>query len=202
MIIDPYEVIPTTSGLVVITTPVFAAVDSDDEIAAILSHEIAHFIAGHSEEEASKQSIGYLSLLPAVPCFASLASLPLAIPSLALGVWWLLSPVADDKYEAEADDIALLLMAEAGFDPRVVTSIFERLNGLADPVPGANRLFTDETWNELTHEAWNSKHPHESPAISRITSNVWKALYLTGKGPSHPDLSREEKQDLEKSKQR
>lgn len=102
-----------------ITTPIFAAVDSDDEMAAILSHKIAHFIAGHSEEETSQQLIGFLTLLPAVLCFASLASLPLAIPSLALGLWWLLSPVADQKHEAEADDIGLLLMAEAGFDPRV-----------------------------------------------------------------------------------
>ena len=135
-----------------ITTPIFAGVDSDDEIAAILSHEIAHFIAGHSEEETSQQLIGFLTLLPAVPSFASLASLPLAIPSLALGVWLLLFPVADHKYEAEAEDIGLLLMAEAGFDPRVVPSVFEKLNGFANRGSRANKLFTDETWN--------SKHPN------------------------------------------
>ncbi|KAL8924486.1 MAG: hypothetical protein Q9172_002651 [Xanthocarpia lactea] len=179
----------------------FAAADSDDEIAAILSHGIAHFIAGHSKEQANNRLIGNITLLPAIPIFASLAPLTLAIPSLALGLW-LLFPVADHKHEAEADDIGLLLMAEAGFDPRVTTSVFERLNRFADRSPGANSLFTDETWNELTHEAWNSKHPHENPAISRITSNVWKTLYLTGKVLSHPDLSCKEMRELEKSKQR
>ncbi len=138
----------------------FAAADSDDEIAAILSHGIAHFIAGHAREQADRRLLGYMTLLPAIPCFASLALLPLAVPSLAMSAWLLLFPVAEQKYEAEADDISLLLMAEAGFDPRVVASVFERLNGLADRGSRANNSSPDESGNDLTSEAWNSKHLH------------------------------------------
>lgn len=140
----------------------FAAADLDDEIAAILSHGIAHFIAGHSREQTDRRSIGYLTLLPAIPCFASLASLPLAVPSLAMSAWLVLFPVAEQNYEAEADDISVLLMAEAGFDPRVVPSVFERLNGLAGRESRANTFCADESFTELRSEAWNSKHPHVS----------------------------------------
>ena len=149
----------SNSGTVAITTRMFAAADSDDEIAAILSHGIAHFIADHSREQADRRLIGYLTLLPAIPCFASLASLPLAVPSLAMSAWLLLFPVAEQEYEAEADDIGLLLMAEAGFDPRVVPSVFERLNKLAHRGSRANTFLADDSLNELTSEAWNSKHP-------------------------------------------
>lgn len=138
----------------------FAVADSDDEIAAILSHGIAHFIADHSREQADRRLIGYLTLLPTVPCSASLASLPLAVPSLAMSAWLLLFPVAEQKYEAEADDIGLLLMGEAGFDPRVVPSVFERLNKLTHRGSGANTFCADENFTELTSEAWNLKHPH------------------------------------------
>ncbi|KAI4098436.1 MAG: hypothetical protein LQ339_006407 [Xanthoria mediterranea] len=119
-----------------------------------------------------------------------------------MSAWLVLFPVAEQNYEAEADDISVLLMAEAGFDPRVVPSVFERLNGLAGRESRANTFCADESFTELRSEAWNSKHPHRSPAIARITSKVWKSLYLTGKGPLHPDLSCGEIRDLEKSKQR
>ncbi|KAL8758199.1 MAG: hypothetical protein Q9199_001662 [Rusavskia elegans] len=186
----------------------FAAADSDDEIAAVLTHEIAHLVARHSEEQASKKLIGCLAMLPAIPFLAPLllvadvAFLPLlglavpplalAVPPLALGVWLLLL-ASDRNYEPKADDIGQLLMAEAGFDPRAAISFWNKMNRLERRDLGANARL---------HEYWKSEHPHDSPSISRTASNVWKALYMTGNGPLQPDLSSREVQELEKIKRR
>ena len=72
---------------------IFEAADSDDEIAAVLSHQIAHFLAHHREEQFSGKLINRLAILPAMTSvvpwlfiskLASYAPLGLIVPSFAL----------------------------------------------------------------------------------------------------------------------
>ena len=80
-------------GAVAMITLIFEATDSDDEIAAVLSHQIAHFLAHHREEKLSGKLISRLAIFPAMTSvvpwlsirkLASFAPLGLIVPSFAL----------------------------------------------------------------------------------------------------------------------
>lgn len=135
------------------TTGIFAAADSDDKIAAFLSHRIAHLIAHHFEERLSGRLLGWVSLIPAIPWLASshflmrgasFASLGLATLYVALGAKLLLC--SPRYHEPEADEIIALLMAQAGFDPRAALSVWGKLNQLEERGLGADTRFENGPW--------------------------------------------------------
>ncbi|KAL8884661.1 MAG: hypothetical protein Q9192_006793 [Flavoplaca navasiana] len=202
LIIIGTHVFVEPEGVVAMSNRMFEAADSDDEIAAVLSHQVAHFLARHAEEQSSKKLIGRLTMLPAIPSVApwlffrkliSLAPLGLIVPSIALSISLLLRTSHRDL-EFEADDIGLLLMAEAGFDPRAAATFWKKMNGLKRGVSKLN--------GPMRTADWILDHAHDDPAISRIASNAWKSLYLTGNGHLPSDLSSEELHELELAKRR
>ncbi|KAL8874828.1 MAG: hypothetical protein Q9198_006731 [Flavoplaca austrocitrina] len=124
---------------------------------------------------------------------ASYAPLGLIVPSFAL-TDSLLLPDSRRDLEAEADDIGLLLMAEAGFDPRAAATFWNKMNGLER---GVSKLD-----GPLQTADWILDHAHDGPAISPIASNAWKSLYLTSNGHLPSNLSSEEVHELELAKRR
>lgn len=119
-------------GLIVVTTGLLNFVNSDEELAAILSHEIAHLARRHSEKMKKKNLIP--SLLIAL---ASGAATGLIIGPMPVGV---VSPfdVAGDiinaalrskfsrDLERKADYYGILYMCRSGFDPESAIDIYER----------------------------------------------------------------------------
>ncbi|CAH9139753.1 unnamed protein product [Cuscuta epithymum] len=110
-------------GKIVVFTGLLKHFKSDAEIAAIIGHEVAHAVARHSAEEISKrlwltiiQLVLYQFVMPdAVNTFSTLfLNLPFT-----------------RRMEMEADYIGLLLMASAGFDPRVAPKVYEKLGKIS-----------------------------------------------------------------------
>uniref|UniRef100_A0A0B7K959 Cytochrome b5 heme-binding domain-containing protein n=1 Tax=Bionectria ochroleuca TaxID=29856 RepID=A0A0B7K959_BIOOC len=106
-----------------------------DALAAVMGHEIAHAVAAHSAERMSAACVANLTS-------GSLFFLIGALPGLALfGLWslsggrfiqnYLFSLPMTRKMESEADYIGLMMMAEAGFDPRAAIGYWERMQSLA-----------------------------------------------------------------------
>ncbi|KAM0843024.1 hypothetical protein ACQ4PT_057972 [Festuca glaucescens] len=91
------------SGKLVIYTGMLDYFDTDAEIATILAHEIGHVVARH-----------ILELTQIVECL---------IPFLGK-----LLPFSR-RQEIEADHIGLMLLAAAGFDPRVALGVHKKLGG-------------------------------------------------------------------------
>ncbi|KAL9629367.1 MAG: hypothetical protein Q9204_005313, partial [Flavoplaca sp. TL-2023a] len=154
LIIIDTHVFVEPEGVVAINNRIFEAADSDDEIAAVLSHQIAHFLAHHREEQSSGKLISRLAILPAMTSvvpwlfirkLASYAPLGLIVPSFAL-TDSLLLPDSHRDLEAEADDIGLLLMAEACFDPRVAATFWKKMNGLERGVSELNGPLRTADW--------------------------------------------------------
>lgn len=91
---------------------------NEDQIAAVLAHEIAHVLANHAAESTSQHLVieglgltaGWLSGSSADPLSTEKSS---GIELLHLGVLYPLSQVQ----EKEADLLGLELMVEGGFDP-------------------------------------------------------------------------------------
>lgn len=97
---------------------------SDDELAAVMGHEIAHALREHAWERASKAvnaELG-LSILGAV-LGASSGQMDLA--GLVYNVTFELPN--SREHEVEADRIGVELAARAGYDPRAAVSLWQKM---------------------------------------------------------------------------
>lgn len=118
-------------GKVFVYSSMLMLATTDDQLACVLSHEIAHNMAKHYSERLS-QSVGErlflgstLMLLAASP-FSFIVGYIFGGGLLDL----LFSLPMNRIQESEADYIGLMIMAEACYDPRAALSFWKRLNQL------------------------------------------------------------------------
>jgi predicted Zn-dependent protease len=100
---------------------------SDDEIAAVMGHEIAHALREHGRERASQamaQGIA-LSILGAV---AGVSRGGMDLTQAVLNVT--LNLPNSREHETEADRIGVELAARAGYDPRAAIVVWEKMSKL------------------------------------------------------------------------
>jgi predicted Zn-dependent protease len=118
-------------GKVGVNTGLFQVAQNDDQLAAVMGHEVAHAIARHGAERMSQQVLMQAGLaglgIATGPAYAELAA-----QAATLAV---ILPYSRTQ-EAEADHIGLIYMAEAGYDPReaiVLWQNFEAFGGARPP---------------------------------------------------------------------
>uniref|UniRef100_A0A7N0U6F5 Peptidase M48 domain-containing protein n=1 Tax=Kalanchoe fedtschenkoi TaxID=63787 RepID=A0A7N0U6F5_KALFE len=106
-------------GKIVVFTGLLEHFRTDAEIATIIGHEVAHAVARHSAEGITKnlwfailQLILYQFVMPDL--VNTMSTLFLRLPF-------------SRRMEMEADYIGLLLIASAGYDPRVAPKVYEKL---------------------------------------------------------------------------
>jgi Zn-dependent protease with chaperone function len=100
-------------------------------IATVLSHEIAHVVAGHEAELASAHRVLAVASIPALPflvlsefvIMVDLAVIFVPYLSLLLGSFMFFSR----KRESEADYIGLIMMSKAGYDICQAPEFLERM---------------------------------------------------------------------------
>ena len=138
MMTEVYSCRVSPSGQIMLSSGLLNTIKSDDELATVLSHEIAHIVARHPAQSISAQTITCAVVAPFIPpclSFALLATLieeaiifagVFGIP-IALGALLGLS-LSRDR-ESEADYIGLWLMTEAGFNPFVAANLWSELDG-------------------------------------------------------------------------
>jgi predicted Zn-dependent protease len=105
---------------------------TDEEIAAVMGHEIAHALREHSRERASQamaQSVG-ISVVGAI----------LGVPGIGQDLTQALVDVTFNlpnsrTDEVEADRIGVELAARAGFDPRAAVTLWEKMARLGGSQP-------------------------------------------------------------------
>jgi metalloendopeptidase OMA1, mitochondrial len=115
-------------GKVAVYTGIFGPARDEAGLAVVLGHEVAHVLARHPAERMSQdlllQVVGAglgvaLSKNPAV------ANQVLQVYGIGTGVGVAL-PFSRSQ-ETEADRIGLILMAKAGYDPRVALDVWQRM---------------------------------------------------------------------------
>ncbi len=102
-----------------IHTGMLALVDNQDQLAAVIGHEIGHVLARHSNERASQefavsQGLGIIQAVSA----PQTALGQTALGMLGIGAQYGILMPYSRVHESEADMIGVDLMAKAGFDPR------------------------------------------------------------------------------------
>lgn len=109
------------SGDVAVTAGLLRVVDGDAELAAVVSHEFGHHIAGHIGRARTRSTLGALAGA-AIGAYTGLGNLS----GVGAGVGRLVYSKADER---EADYLAAYITARAGYDLREAASIWAKLAG-------------------------------------------------------------------------
>jgi predicted Zn-dependent protease len=117
-------------GKVAVYTGILPITHDESGLAVVLGHEIAHAIAKHGNERMSEAllvQLGGASLSLALSKEPALTNqVFMAAYGLGANVGILLP--YSRVHESEADRIGLVLMAKAGYDPRVAVPFWQRMN--------------------------------------------------------------------------
>ncbi len=132
---------------------------TDDEIAAIMGHEMAHALREHGRERVS-QGFAQQGLL-AVAVATGVIDAKHA-QYAALGSTFLLTLPNGRNQETEADHIGLELAARAGFNPRAAVTLWQKMGSQGGAKP----------------PQFMSTHPSDTTRIAQIESWLPKVLPL------------------------
>ena len=127
-------------GKVGVFTGLFKIIKNDDQLAAVLGHEIAHVAAKHVNERLSQDMVvqGGGLLVGGIMSTTGTAALTANAVLEAYGLSTGLKSVSYDRdKEKEADHIGVMYMARAGYNPEEAVRVIENLEsataGLAGP---------------------------------------------------------------------
>ena len=144
---------------------------TDDELAQVLGHEIAHALAKHTAE---KMSVALATSI-GVTVFAATQKRPEpALTGAALAAALAIQLPNSRRAEAEADRIGIELAARAGYDPRAAVSLWKKMARLSGG---------DSTFDLL------STHPAPKKRIDTLEALVPRMMpYFKAKGerPVYP----------------
>ena len=137
---------------------------TDDEVAIVMAHEVAHALREHGRERAAKSAIaGGLAI------GASILSQWLGYGDLGglvaqTGAKYTMLKFSRDD-ETEADLVGMDLAARAGFDPRAGVKLWEKMAAAGKRQP----------------PQWMSTHPAHETRIEEIRRNLDKVMPLYAK---------------------
>lgn len=122
---------------------------TDDEIAAVIGHEMTHALLEHSKKEANRNvGIGIGAQLGAsILTAATGANADLIGTGVGLATDLGLSKPFSRNAEREADMGGLQLMAQAGYDPRFAVSVWEKMNRANDNNDLVNKILSTHPTN-------------------------------------------------------
>jgi predicted Zn-dependent protease len=112
-------------GKVAVYTGLLRVAQNDDQLAAVLGHEVAHALAHHVSERLARQEREGGGLLAA-----------------------LRERKFDREQESEADHIGVFLMTFAGYDPRQAVVFWQRMKRLSDERGSIPEILSDHPSDE------------------------------------------------------
>ncbi len=136
---------------------------TDDEVAMVMGHEIAHALREHARERMGKSkatSIG-ANLLSSVLGLGNAGDALLGMGSQLLTLKF------SREDESEADLVGMELAARAGYDPRAGVSLWQKMAAAAKGAP----------------PQWMSTHPSSDSRIHDIQANLPKVQPLFDRAP-------------------
>ncbi|MDG6778753.1 M48 family metallopeptidase [Thiomicrorhabdus sp. zzn3] len=102
---------------------------TDDEIAAIMGHEMAHALREHGRERASEAQLTQVGL-SALQIFTGIQGPALDLTALAINVT--LTLPNSRTHETEADRMGVELAARAGYDPYAAVRVWDKMSKMGN----------------------------------------------------------------------
>lgn len=117
-------------GKIVVYEGLMKLVASDDELAVVIGHEVAHAVAKHSNERMSQQMLAQYG---AQILGQSLSQKSTAVQTLAnqvygIGAQYGVMLPFSRKHESEADYMGLIFMSMAGYNPDVAVQFWQKMS--------------------------------------------------------------------------
>lgn len=124
-------------GKIVVYEGLMNLVASEDELAVVVGHEVAHAVAKHSNERMSQQMLTEYGaqILSAAVSEKSAAIQSMAAQVYGLGAQYGLTLPFSRKHELEADYMGLILMTIAGYNPDVAIGFWQKMSADGQQVP-------------------------------------------------------------------
>jgi len=158
-------------GKVGVNTGMFPVAKTQDQLAAVIGHEIGHVVEHHFEERITNQ----MRTSQVLQVFGALAgdygSLVTQGGGIAANAGFLLPN--SRAQESEADVVGQRLMAQAGFDPRQAVNLWQNMLSAGGSRP----------------PQWLSTHPDPQARIRELQSRAdalvpsWEAAHAAGRTP-------------------
>lgn len=151
-------------GKIAVYTGILPITQTDEGLAVVLAHEIAHAIAGHANERYSQALLaqaGGTALSAALGQDSGVGG-KLLQQTYGVGVQVGALLPFSRLQESEADVIGLTLMALAGYDPRAAVPFWQRMNAEAGPRP----------------PKFLSTHPNPENRIAKLQEHMPEAVRI------------------------
>jgi predicted Zn-dependent protease len=151
-------------GKVGVFTGMMPVAETETGLAVVMAHEVAHAIAQHGNERMSQ---ALLVQLGGTALSIALAEKPVATRRLFLSAYGLGAQVGvllpySRLHESEADQLGLIFMAMAGYDPREAVDFWQRMEKAAEGRPQPPGFL--------------STHPSYDKRIENIREHLPRAL--------------------------
>jgi predicted Zn-dependent protease len=132
---------------------------TDDELAAVMGHEIAHALREHSREQMSQQAL--------IQTGIGLGGALLGVGDMGQSLAGMVANVTLElpksrTAEKEADDIGIELAARAGYNPQAAISLWQKMEKLAGSQP----------------PKWLSTHPPHADRVADLQNQAQKVMPL------------------------
>ncbi len=181
---DQANAMAVNSTSIVVYQALLDRVKSDDELATVISHEVGHLLAKHTDDDTSdsRQSwvdvgssvLGLAAGVAAIYAGGTAEIISDDIADAAEGVSSYVGTGAlvrayDRDMESEADQIGLILMAKAGYNPEAAISFWQK---------------ADQIFGERSGDSFLSTHPapgNRAEALRKLLPEAQK-YYQLAKG--------------------
>ena len=149
-------------GKIAIYTGILSVAKNEAGLATVMSHEIAHVIARHGAQRMTQQMLLQGAMIGARLSMKNSTQRNIILSALGVGVLYGFTLPFSRLHESEADQIGLIYMAKAGYDPNEAINFWQRFG----QVKGGKGS-----------PAWISTHPADATRIQGLRSYLSRAKY-------------------------
>ncbi|MGB8712819.1 MAG: M48 family metallopeptidase [Onishia taeanensis] len=148
-------------GYIGVNTGLLEIANNQDQLAAVIGHEVSHVLARHANERVSTQQATQLGL-SVIQTAAGIEGPQgdAIMGALGAGAQYGIMLPFSRSHESEADKLGIQLMADAGFDPRASVTLWEKMSQAGGGQP----------------PVWMSTHPSNNQRISGLEASMNEAL--------------------------
>jgi predicted Zn-dependent protease len=148
-------------GKVAFYTGILPITKTEAGVAVVMGHEIAHAVASHARERMSNGLLLNFGISVLSTAIGQNPTLTQQIFLQSVGIGSQLGMLSfSRKHELEADELGLIFMAMAGYDPREAPVFWERMSAAGGDAP----------------LEFLSTHPGPDRRIERLNANMARAM--------------------------
>jgi len=149
-------------GKIAIYTGILSVAKNEAGLATVMSHEIAHVIARHGAQRMTQQILLQGAMLGAGLSMKNNTQRNIILSALGVGVLYGFTLPFSRSHESEADQIGLVYMAKAGYDPSEAINFWQRFSKVkGDKGP----------------PEWASTHPADATRMQGLRTYLSRAKY-------------------------